>query len=285
MPNPADDMVIGALVPWFGSKRNLARRVIAELGEHAVYWEPFCGSMSILLAKPAAKMETVNDLHGDLINLARVVQDRRRGPILYRRLRRVIASPAMQEHATLSLGEGDEVDQAESYFVHTWLAMNGVAGTYKNNVNFCRRYTSNGGAPAKRWLGAVQSIPAWRRRLRQVTILNDDGIELCEKIEDKAGTVIYADPPYLAKGAKYLHDFDWLSHRRLAKALNRFQKTRVVVSYYAHPDLAAMYPGWTIVDCSLTKTMVASGRRDAENKAVAPELLLVNGPAYGGGGQ
>jgi hypothetical protein len=29
--------------------------------------------MAVLMAKPAATMETVNDLHGDLVNLARVI--------------------------------------------------------------------------------------------------------------------------------------------------------------------------------------------------------------------
>ena len=37
-------MKIGALSPWYGSKRTLATRIIKELGAHRVYWEPFCGS-------------------------------------------------------------------------------------------------------------------------------------------------------------------------------------------------------------------------------------------------
>lgn len=274
------EMLYTAIQPWFGSKRTLAPRIIAELGEHSTYWEPFCGSMAVMLSKPAARMETVNDLHGELINLARVIRDRCKGPALYRRLRRVLASPAAQAEATELLGKGDAIDRAENYFVHSWLAMNGVSGTSKNNVNFCRRYTSNGGAPAKRWAGAVLSIPAWRRRLRTVTILCDDAFKMLQRIEDKAGTVIYADPPYLTKGAKYLHDFTPADHQRLADLLNRFTQTRVVVSYYAHPDLADLYRGWTLVDCSLTKTMVASGKRDGKNKAIAPEVLLINGPSY-----
>ena len=115
-----------------------------------------------------------------------------------------------------------------------------------------------------------------------MSILSADGSELCEKIEDAAGTVIYADPPYLVKGCKYKHDFDWLAHRRLAKALTRFQKTRVVVSYYQHPDLASMYPGWTVRDCTMTKSLVSQGRRDKENNTVSPEILLINGESYGG---
>lgn len=92
----ADDMPIKALAPWFGSKRTLAPRIVAELGKHRAYWEPFCGSMAVLLAKPESSHETVNDLHGDLVNLIRVVQCPTRGPALYRRLRRVVLHDAIR---------------------------------------------------------------------------------------------------------------------------------------------------------------------------------------------
>lgn len=37
-------MKIKALAPWFGAKRNLAPVIVGLLGEHRIYWEPFCGS-------------------------------------------------------------------------------------------------------------------------------------------------------------------------------------------------------------------------------------------------
>ncbi len=42
---------ITAIAPWFGGKRTLAPRIIEALGKHTAYWEPFCGSMAVLLAK------------------------------------------------------------------------------------------------------------------------------------------------------------------------------------------------------------------------------------------
>lgn len=42
------EMKITALAPWFGSKRTLAPRIIAELGKHSAYWEPFCGSLTLV---------------------------------------------------------------------------------------------------------------------------------------------------------------------------------------------------------------------------------------------
>lgn len=48
------------LYPWFGSKRTMADEIVAELGKHTQYFEPFCGSMAVLLAKQEVSQETVN---------------------------------------------------------------------------------------------------------------------------------------------------------------------------------------------------------------------------------
>lgn len=277
---------ITALAPWFGSKRTLAPKIIAALGPHTAYWEPFCGSMAVLLAKPRATMETVNDLHGDLINLARVIRDQFDGPRLYRRLRRTNCIDSLIEQAKQELEtETDPFDRAYWYFIDSWLGRNGCAGSRSSNNGFCIRFTAGGGSPAVRLESAIRSIPAWRRRMRRVIIIRKDAFWLLSRISDAPGTAIYCDPPYLAKGCDYTHDFDNNGgglipddHTRLASALSRFTKTRVVVSYYAHPRLAELYPAprWRVIDCATTKALVNQGMRDREGATVAPEVLLCN---------
>ncbi|MGC1275045.1 MAG: DNA adenine methylase [Planctomycetaceae bacterium] len=213
----ADAPKIKALAPWFGSKRNLAPEIVAELGLHRAYWEPFCGSMAITLVKPQCSMETVNDLNGDLINLARTIQHPTEGPRLYRRLRRVwMSSELFVESATVIKSAAFEStpDRAFHYFVFCWMGRNGDSGTTKVGYGFCKRFTKNGGHAATRFAGVVDSVPAFRRRLRNVTILSECGLGLLERIEDADGTVIYCDPPYIVKGAKYFHDFAADDHRR-----------------------------------------------------------------------
>lgn len=283
---------ITALAPWFGAKRNMATRIVEELGEHRVYWEPFCGSMSVLLAKPNCVMETVNDLHGDLINLARVVQDDRMGSQLYRRLRRTLMSEVLHReaaaryHARGYAGDhAPDVDRAYDYFLCAWLGRNGVAGTGSYNQGFCARYTANGGHAATRWTSVIESIPAWRRRLRNVTVLCRDAFALLARIDDERGAVIYLDPPYLVKGAKYVHDFTDRQHDDLAAAVSRFRSARVVVSYYDHPRLDSLYPGWTKRTIEVTKALVNQGMRDKGGAVKAMEVLLINGPSYAASAQ
>lgn len=275
-----------SLAAWFGAKRTLAPRIIAALGPHRAYWEPFCGSMAVLLNKPAANMETVNDLHRDLVNLARVVRDEDLSSRLHWRLRRTIPAEALFRESVAAVRAGDappiaeppSVARAYHYFVSSWLGINGVSGTPNYHTGFARRFSSKGGAPGIRFQGAVDSLPWWHERLRPVVILQSDGIELCERIEDRQGTAVYVDPPYLVKGAKYVHDFAAGDHERLAAALRRYKSTRVVVSYYAHPSLTGLYPGWTVLEVTTTKTMVNTGKR-TDAKVGAPEVLLINGPA------
>ncbi len=279
-------MQIGSLAPWFGSKRTIAPAIVEAIGPHAVYWEPFCGSLAVLLAKPRCKTEVVNDLHGDLVNLARVVQDPRLGPALYRRLRRVWMCQGLFEDSKgalnscrdpFAVGADPDVDRAFHYFVYCWQGINGVAGIANRGSGFARRFTSSGGDGATRWNGAVGSIPAWRRRMRGLNILNSDGIELCERIEDEEHTVIYCDPPYFEKGAEYLHDFAAADHLRLAAALKRFRRARVVVSYYADPRLEELYPGWHTRSIRAAKGLVNAGKKD-RSRVDAPEVLLSNQP-------
>ena len=291
---------ITALLPWFGGKRTLAPRIVAELGPHTAYWEPFCGSMAVLLAKPQAPQETVNDLHGDLINLSRVIRDETFGPKLYRRLRRTFVHEGLFSEAETAV-EGEkwsaspqdtdaayiDFERAYQYFVAGWLGRNGVIGTTKGSCGkqFSVRYTSNGGIQGVRFAAAVNSIPAWRRRMRRVTILRRDGLQLLERIEDSPATCIYMDPPYIEKGAEYVHDFAAADHGRLAELLRRFKAARVVVSYYAHPLLAGLYPGWTVVDCEMAKGLSNQGQRGRGGKEKAPEVLLINGRSFSGQSQ
>lgn len=270
-------MIIKALAPWFGGKRNLASEIVSLLGPHRVYWEPFCGSMAVLFAKPECSNETLNDLNGDVVNLASVIASED-GPALFERLLRTTFCESLFLEAKGRRRETPGrtgIDGAYDFFVESWMGRNGVAGTRESNTSFCVRFTGNGGDPGKRFRSAVDSIPAWAKRLRGVWLLQRDAFELLPRIEDKAGTALYVDPPYLVKGAKYVHDFADEDHERLAHELHRFRAARVVVSYYQHPKLAELYPDWTQHKIEVSKALAHQGAR-GKNETKAVEVLLVN---------
>ncbi len=286
-------MKVRAIAPWFGGKRAMADDIVVELGLHRSYWEPFCGSMAVLLAKPPSSHEHVNDLHRDLVNLARVIQHPTEGPRLYRRLRRTLCCEELFQECldkwrcgiTSADDEDGRVELAFNYFVVSWMGRNGVSGTKRQNYQFAKRWTSGGGHGATRVTAAVDSIPAWRRRMRRVTVLSMDAFDLIAKIEDQVGTVLYVDPPYIrgmmssrSGSSKYEYEFELDDHGRLAELLRRFNQARVVVSYYDHPLLADLYAGWTKREVYRQKNLHFQNRRGA-SASTAPEVLLMNGPS------
>lgn len=280
-------MSVSAVVPYFGAKRTLAQRIVAEIGPHRAYFEPMCGSCAVLMSKPIASMECVNDLNGDLTNLLRVVADEELSLMLFSRTRRMLMSEAMFREAAerwkkrgrKPAPETPDLEAAVDYLYTSWVGRNGTVGTKSYNQGFAARYTQNGGHAGARWMSAVESIPEWHDRLRSVVVLNRDGFQLIERIEDQEGTVIYLDPPYVEKGAEYIHDFESDDHRRLADLVKRFKNARVIVSYYEHPLLDELYAGWTFVRCPVNKAMC----RGITGAVEAPEVLIINGESVTGG--
>jgi DNA adenine methylase len=262
----------------------MATKIVQVLGKHKSYWEPFCGSMAVLFAKEPSSYETVNDLHGDLINLARVVQDDNLAPRLYAKTSRTLCCEQLfrdtvkqwRTNEVIEAPEEPDLDRAYQFFIVSWLGMNGLAGAEGFHQGFAIRYTGNGGSPTVRFRSAVESIPAWHHRLRGVMIANKDAFAMLPKIEDTPTAVIYVDPPYLSQKVKYAHHFTREQHGQLARELRRFTNTRVVVSYYDDPQLEELYPGWGRIDCTLKKGLVSGAKREANNPVRAPEVLLVN---------
>ncbi|MBN2560272.1 MAG: DNA adenine methylase [Phycisphaerae bacterium] len=310
-------MRIRAIAPWFGGKRTLAPRIVAELGPHAQYFEPFCGSMAVLFAKEPSKHETVNDLHGDLVNLARVLQDPLAAPMLYGRLQRTLFTEDLLDQAKDAMGRkidledgitGEAFDRAYWYFVQSWVMRNGVAGTVIGGprgagYSMAVRWTPGGGSPTIRFRGAIESIPDWHERLRNVVILRRDAFEILDRFQDSDGTAVYVDPPYPSETrsgfngsggrSRYLHDFeiepDALfddgedkprhTHEHLAELLRSYKRARIVVSSYDCPRIRELYEGWTAVECAVNKLLHQQNGR-GNRKQVAPEIMLINGESY-----
>lgn len=277
-------MKIKALAPWFGGKRNLAARIVELLGPHRVYWEPFCGSMAVLLVKPPCEMETVNDLHGDLINLARVIQDKELGFQLYEKISRTLYAEqffAESKERWISRAETNnepDIDRAYDYFVASWMGLNGISGTERYNYVFALRWCRGGGQGARRWRSVVDSMPAWHKRLQNVVIAKRDAFEILDNIKDETAVVVYCDPPYFDKSDKYVHDFTGEQHEQLAQSLRRFKKARVVVSHYDDPRLELLYESFEKIEIANSYASLRNATRGPKKKARKQqvEVLLVN---------
>lgn len=289
---------IKSILPYFGGKRTLAPRIVAEFGPHVAYCEGCAGSAAVMLAKAEAPMEIANDLYGSVVNLGRVLASTRWVDLRDRCARLLMHEGLFLECKQLvreteqavapSVDEiGDEhIDAAVAFFARSWMGRNGNAGTTEGNATMARRFTSNGGSGGLRWHQAVQSIEGWHDRLKRVQWMQMPVVDLVERLDDAKGWVLYLDPPYLRKGAKYVCDFGPDDHVRLAAAANAKSNARVVVSYYDEPEIDDLYPPdrWTKISLPVNKGLANAGARKSGEVVMAPEVLLINGPSFVEGG-
>lgn len=62
------------IVRWPGGKTRLLSRLLPLIRPHTLFVEAFAGGAAVTLAKPPSKVEVINDVNGELVNLYRHAQ-------------------------------------------------------------------------------------------------------------------------------------------------------------------------------------------------------------------
>lgn len=87
-----------------GAKSRIANWIVNNMPKHTVYLEPYAGSLAVLFNKPRCHIETVNDLHGEVVNFFRVLRD---DPDELKRL--IELTPYSRAEYDLAYQESDEM--------------------------------------------------------------------------------------------------------------------------------------------------------------------------------
>ena len=239
-------MSLAAPFPYFGGKTSHAARIVPLLPAHDHYVEPFAGSLAVLLAKPRSKMETVNDLDGDLITFWRVLRDQPED------LARACAlTPhSRAEHDAAYLDAADDLERARRVWV---VLTQGRAGTMRRTG--WRFYRD----PA----GSTYSMPAYlnayadrmelaAERIAGVSLECRDALAVVTEYGSHPDVLLYCDPPYLGstRATNYRHEMEGdAEHEALLSALLGC-KASVVLSGYASDLYDDALAGWSRVDFS-----------------------------------
>ncbi|PPG35187.1 DNA methyltransferase [Pseudoclavibacter sp. RFBG4] len=232
-------------IQYFGAKGNIAEKIVALLPEHRGYIEPFAGSLAVLLAKPASKIEVVNDLDHRLMTFWRVLRDR--GPELARIAEMTPHSRAELEAAESLSGAGD-LEIARQVWV---LLTQGRSRTLKRTG--WRFYADPNGTSAsfQTYMDAYRErlLPA-AERIRAVSLECRPALEIIAQYGRFEDNLLYIDPPYVhnaRRGARYTHEMSDTDHRELADALKHCTAT-VMVSGYQSRLYDELFPDWHQVD-------------------------------------
>ncbi|MFJ3507843.1 DNA adenine methylase [Streptomyces luteogriseus] len=229
-------------VPYFGSKSRIADWIVRLLPDHDHYVEPFCGGLSVLLAKGPSRMETVNDLDGELVTFWRVLRDR---PAEFARVCALTPHSRAEQDAAYAAAPGDELETARRVWVRL---TQGRGGTLRRTG--WRHYVdpaASGTSLADQLDGYVDRLAAAAERLHAVSLEALPALDLIAKYGKQPRVLLYVDPPYLGSTrafANYRHEMTGqVEHRELAAALADC-RAAVVLSGYDSPLYAELYAGW-----------------------------------------
>ncbi len=246
---------------YFGGKTTLAAAIAALLPAHEHYVEPFAGSLAVLLAKPRANMETVNDLDGDIMTFWRVLRNRPND------LARVcdLTPHSRLEHSAAQdedLAGLDELERAR----RVWVLLTQTRSSTLRKTGW-RHYQDPKGSSSSfpRYLaGYVERMPPAAGRLIDVTLEARPALDLIRDYGKHPDVLIYADPPYLGstRSRNYRHEMTSpAEHEELAEALHA-ARAAVVLSGYHSPLYDDLYGTWDRVEIAAWTGNAPSGRGD-----------------------
>lgn len=231
---------------YYGGKTRIAGRIAELLPEHLHYVEPFAGGLSVLLAKTPSRMETVNDLDGDLMCFWRVLRER--PDDLVRVCALTPHSRAEHEAAYGDLTELDEVERAR----RVWVRLSqGRAGTLKRTGwrHFVDAAASRGSMPGN-LAGYLDRMLTAAARLHEVSLECRPALEVVGAYGRHRSTLLYVDPPYLGNTRTRNYRTEMMgegAHRELATVLRSCRST-VVLSGYASGLYTDLYGDWYRTD-------------------------------------
>lgn len=172
---------------WPGGKSRLLQHILPLIGEHTCYCEPFAGGLAVLLAKPRASVEVINDRHGDLVCFYRCVRF----------------------HAEPLLTELEFVLNSRKEFMD-FRAQPGLTDIQRAARWFYRNRLCFGGSDIDTFgTSALSGSDSRARRLetiRELTVRLDRAVieeldwEACVRRYDRPTTVFFLDPPYTGCG-------------------------------------------------------------------------------------
>jgi DNA adenine methylase len=231
------------VIAYYGSKNGIADELVALMPPHRGYVEPFAGSLAVLMAKPPAIFECVNDLDQDLMTFWRVLREQ---PDELERVCALTPHSRAEYAACWPIPPGTpDLERARRVWVK--LSQGRGAHLLESGWRYHEITRGRGSGMPTTLRGYVGRFAAAADRLRGVSLEAIDALELIQKYGRDSETLIYLDPPYLLstrarKG--YKHEFHQPpDHRALAEVAGDC-KAMVMLSGYPSPLYDELYADW-----------------------------------------
>ncbi|MCU4571092.1 DNA adenine methylase [Acinetobacter ursingii] len=255
-------MKTNPIIPWMGGKRRLASRLIPKFPNHSCYVELFCGGAALFFLRPEpAKVEVINDLDGELINLYRVVQNHLEEFI--KQFKWSLTSRTMFNWIKEAYCPGlTDIQRAARFYYLQQHAF----GAKRHGQNFG---TATTGRPIN-LCRIEENLSEAHIRLAGTYIEHLSWIE-CLKRYDRPHTFFYADPPYWQLTG-YNIDFGLDQYESLAECM-KLSQGKIMVSLNDHVDMRKVFKDFRIESLDIKYSLC----RDQNSKSkTSNEIVITN---------
>lgn len=241
-------------------KSKLSKEIVSQIPEHKHYVEVFGWGLSVLFTKDRSKLETINDINSDLINLWYIIKNYPQTLSHY--LNQLFVSRVIFNNIKLKKYTPRNHIEKAAFFYYLISQSFGSKGT-------------NFGMSSKSWRkpkNLWKSLTKWSERLKFVTIENMSFEELINKY-DSPDTFFYLDPPYYEYENYYSSWFKKEQHIFLRDTLKNI-KWKFLLSYNDCKQVRELYKDFNIknskdIDYTLWSNVY-------KNKKIVSELYITN---------
>ena len=249
------------IVPWIGGKRRLAKHILPLFPAHTCYVEPFCGAAALYFLKEPTKVEVINDVNGELVNLYRVV--RHHLEEFVRLFKWALTSRQILKWLQITPVETlTDIQRSARFFYLQKMAFGGRV----DGQSFGTATTS---PPKLNLLRLEEDLSAAHLRLSRTYIENLDWAD-CIRKYDREHTLVYCDPPYWGTEG-YGVEFDLHQYQRMAE-LAKSIKGHMIISVNDIPEMRQAFEGLTFERVDINY-IVGGASRSKDRKG---ELIIRN---------
>ena len=255
------------VIPYYGGKYELSRKLVPMLPPHVRYFEPFFGGGSMFFRKSLASWNVLNDIDNDLINLYISIAEEYDKFIEY-----VSWLPRSRELHELYKKEFKkkppykipDYKKAAHYFYIIRNSFNNVPlGTFSKDTYW--------------GTSIIDELRLSKNKLNRATIENLDFVKLVERYSPiREKDLFYFDPPYVVAEKKkyYRNNFNYEKHNQLANVCNIINDGggKFLISYDDKPEIRELYKDFYLSTVD-TKYMGANSEHRGKVKS---ELVITN---------
>lgn len=223
-----------------GAKNRIANWICEYIPEHEVYLEPYFGSGAVFFSKFPARIETLNDLDGNVVNYFQVIREN------WEKLAAQLEMTPYSREEYYRACEYDpkesDLEKARKFAVRCWMGF-GCSNLYRNGFRSSQQRTSP--HTTGEWRSLPERLLAASERLKNAQIENLPAAELIRRY-DTPDVFLYVDPPYLhgtRKNYLYHHEMKDAEHIELLELLVE-HPGKVMLSGYDNDLYNGMLQGW-----------------------------------------